>query len=324
LDVPLDDLADRVIELYWRQVVPFEGTKHRLYQSTGEKSGDRALILDEIAQLRSAPGKHVRHTPAVARKQAPTEYEQARRRIVGVLVRQPLHRLQKLTEKDTHGAFLYDDSWMHDRITKREIDKHGNKIRLHPGVATGLARLAGLLEPTIRIHWIEEVRTINPTINQKVPPIERYLFGADRVALDRAGSALKDAFSLWCFYCNKRAATAVDHVLPWSRLGLDSLANLVPVGEKCNGSKLDAVPAVEHVVAALCRDRGKLEEIADRLAWPTELSRVILAARGIYLSTPEQSPTWFSIGKSVPFELSALPDWIRRPKPDQEPECQSD
>ncbi|WP_306460695.1 hypothetical protein [Mycobacterium avium] len=45
LDVPLDNLADRVIELYWRQVVPFEGAKQRLYQSAGEKSGDRALIL---------------------------------------------------------------------------------------------------------------------------------------------------------------------------------------------------------------------------------------------------------------------------------------
>jgi hypothetical protein len=135
---------------------------------------------------------------------------------------------------------------------------------------------------------------------------------------------LRLGFVLLCFYCNKRAATAADHVLPWSRLGLDSLANLVPVCEQCNGSKLEAVPAVEHVVAALCRDRIKLEEIADRLHWPAELSRVILAARGIYLSTPEQSPTWLSIGKSVPFELSALPDWIRKPKPDQEPECQSD
>jgi len=139
LDVPLDELADRVIELYWRQVVPFESLKHRLYQSTGEKSGDRALILDEIAQLRSGPGKHVRRTPAVARKRARTEYENARSRIVHVLVRQPLHRLQKLTGKDEQSAFLYDDSWMHDRISKREIDKRGNKIQLKAGVATGLA-----------------------------------------------------------------------------------------------------------------------------------------------------------------------------------------
>ncbi|WP_081292864.1 HNH endonuclease [Mycobacterium colombiense] len=320
LDVPLDDLADRVIELYWRQVVPFEGDEHRLYQSSGEKSGDRALILDEIAQLRSSPGKQARHTPAVARKQAPTEYEQARARIVRVLVRQPLYRLQKLTGKGQHDAFLYDDSWMHDSVSKREIDKHRNQIQLEPGVANGLARLAGLLKPTLRIHWVQEVRALNPAINHKVPPVERYLFGADRVALARAGNALKDAFSHSCFYCSKRAATTVDHVLPWSRLGLDSLANLVPACDRCNGSKLDAVPAVEHVIAALCRDRSKLEEISDRLHWPAEFSRVALAARGIYLSTPEQSPTWFSIGKSVPFESSALPDWIRKPKPDPPPE----
>jgi hypothetical protein len=43
LDVPLDDLADRVIKLYWRQVMPFEGIQRRLYQSSGEKSGDRHL-----------------------------------------------------------------------------------------------------------------------------------------------------------------------------------------------------------------------------------------------------------------------------------------
>ncbi|GAB4906929.1 HNH endonuclease domain-containing protein [Mycobacterium avium subsp. hominissuis] len=320
IDVPLNDLADRIIEMYWRQVVPFEGTTHRLYQSTGEKSGDRALILDEITQLRGAPDKHPRRTPAMARQQVPMEYEQARGRIVRVLVRQPLYRLQKSSGTDNDDVFLYDDSWMNAKIGNREIGKHGNKIQLKPGVATGLARLAGLLKPTIRIHWAEAVRAINPTINQEVPPVERYLFGTDRVALARAGNALKDAFSKLCFYCNKRVATAVDHVLPWSRLGLDSLANLVPVCAPCNGSKLNAVPAVEHLVAALCRDRTKLEEIAARLHWPAEFSRVILAARGIYLSTPEQSPTWFSIGKSVPFEFSALPEWIRWPKPDQQTE----
>lgn len=314
IDVPLNDLADRVIELYWRQVAPFEGATHRLYQSTGEKSGDRALILDEITQLRTAPGRHPRPTPAIARREVPAEYEEARGRVIRVLVRQPLYRLQKLSGTGKDDTFLYDDSWMNAKVSNREITKHGNKIQLEPGVATGLARLAGLLKPTIRIHWVEAVRAINPAINQKVPPVERYLFGADRVALARAGNALKDAFSQLCFYCNKRAATAVDHVLPWARLGLDSLANLVPVCEPCNASKLDAVPAVEHVVAALCRDRSKLEEIADRLHWPAELSRVTLAARGIYLSTPEHSPTWFSIGKSVPFELSALPDWIRTPE----------
>jgi hypothetical protein len=84
LDVPLDDLADRVIELYWRQVKPFEGMQRRLYQSSGEKSGDRALILDEIAQLRSGPGQRILQTPSVARTLKTTHYEQVRNRIVRV------------------------------------------------------------------------------------------------------------------------------------------------------------------------------------------------------------------------------------------------
>ena len=48
LPVPIPDLAHRVLELYWRQVRPFEG--HDLRQSTGE----RERIPRAARALRSA------------------------------------------------------------------------------------------------------------------------------------------------------------------------------------------------------------------------------------------------------------------------------
>ena len=63
LQVPLPDLAHRVLETYWRQVRPFDG--HELRQSTQP----RARILIATNQLRAAagPGDRVCGSRASAR-----------------------------------------------------------------------------------------------------------------------------------------------------------------------------------------------------------------------------------------------------------------
>jgi hypothetical protein len=80
-----------------------------------------------------------------------------------------------------------------------------------------------------------------------------------------AGNALKKSFDAQCFYCAKRIAIDVDHVLPWSRTHIDSLANLVPACRTCNGDKSGLLPAPNHVEAALMRDHSKLHAIAENL-----------------------------------------------------------
>jgi hypothetical protein len=71
VEVPIDDLADRVIDQYWRQVQPFDGG-HPLRQAA-----ESARILDAVKGLRTAAeaDKHAGMLVTAARHSAPEEYE---------------------------------------------------------------------------------------------------------------------------------------------------------------------------------------------------------------------------------------------------------
>lgn len=320
LNVPLDDLADRVIELYWRQVLPLtvKGTKHALKQSTGEK----ARILSAVERLRADAKERLGATAKATDREMslryvklhlPEEYSLARREVRNVLVWRPLYRLQRLpvggSGKTVSDPFLYDDSWMRDKLSPHTIDEHG-VVQLHPGVAWGLARLSGLLEPVLQVLWVDEVRRMNPVVRDDVPDLPGHLFGVDRVSLDRPFAALKDEFGDKCFYCDKRHAVEVDHVLPWSRSRIDGLANLVQACRECNGNKRDSLPALEHVGNALGRGKARLEQIADTITWTADYDQVRSMGRGLYLSTPERSQTWLAVDHTKPLDNSNPPEWM--------------
>ena len=86
--VPIPDLAHRVLEIYWRQVRPFEGQELR--QSTQP----RARILVAASTFRNSAGRNASLEVAVLR--APAAYEAAIDEITLCLAQQPLHRLQRL------------------------------------------------------------------------------------------------------------------------------------------------------------------------------------------------------------------------------------
>ncbi|HEY5856812.1 MAG TPA: HNH endonuclease [Aldersonia sp.] len=303
LDVPVVELTDRVIEIYWPQVRPFGGM--RLRQST--QPGER--IPREVRRLRSAVGADDREmSVSVARMREPVVYNEVRREVVLTLCQQPLHRLQELPG-GAHDIFLYDDSWMHDKVGARVIAAHG-VIRLLPGVAAGLARLSGLLKPTLEILWVEDVRRMNRQLSENVPDIAGHLFGRNRIPLGPARLALAEAFGPGCFYCGRRLAAHVDHVLPWSRVGIDGLANLVLACARCNSSKSQLLPAVEHTTRALDRDQATLVQIATGIEWPYQYERTVAAARGLYLSTPPNSPTWRGVDQFTRLDLAFPPPWI--------------
>lgn len=307
LDVPLHELAHRVMEVYWRQVLPFEGRELR--QSTQPA----ARILRAVRDLRADSGADRSGLSLdVAMLRSPAAYTSALAEVTVTLVQQPLHRLQKLPGGAAE-PFLYDDRWMHDHVSARTIEQHGGVVTLFPGVAAGLARLSGLLKPTLEILWVEDVRRMNRHLTADVPDVAGHLFGRDRVSLAPARAAFKEAFGPTCFYCGARLAAdnPVDHVLPRSRIGIDGLANLVLACGRCNGSKLHALPAVDLVDRALARDRLVLEEIADRIAWPTQYDRVLAAARGLYRGQPAGTPTWAGPGRSSYLSLDAAPAWLR-------------
>ena len=177
LQVPLPDLAHRVLETYWRQVRPFDG--HELRQSTQP----RARILIATNQLRAAAGRATGSVD-IARLRAPAAYQSAIDEITLCLAQQPLHRLQKLPGSSASDPFLYDDAFLHDHVARSTLRAHGDAIELKPGVAHGLARLAGLLKPALEIMWVEDVRRMNKFLDAEVPDVAGHLFGRERIGAD--------------------------------------------------------------------------------------------------------------------------------------------
>ena len=279
----------------------------------------RAAPVDAAA--RTNPGRHQRLTRCgradkrVSRHGARSARPRHTRRTIDeitlCLAQQPLHRLQKLPGSSTSDPFLYDDSFLHDHVSRSTLRAHGDAIELKPGVAHGLARLAGLLKPALEIMWVEDVRRMNKFLDAEVPDVAGHLFGRERTALAVVREPFKEAFGPHCFYCGTHlpANNPIDHVLPWSLVGIDGLANLVLACARCNGDKSGALPAVTIVDRVLERDREVLEEIASELQWPTQHDRVVAAARGIYRGQPAGVPTWSGYKQSERLDISFPPWW---------------
>ena len=307
LTVPIPDLARRVLEIYWRQVRPFDG--HELRQSTQSQ----ARILLAANALRAAADGDARGVSVdIAALRAPAAYTAAIDEITMCLAQQPLHRLQRLPGSEKSDCFLYDDSHLHDQVSRSTLRSHGDAIVLKPGVAQGLARLAGLLKPALEIMWVDDVRRMNKFLHAAVPDVAGHLFGRERTALNLVREPFKDAFGPHCFYCGMRlpANNPIDHVLPWSLVGIDGLANLVLACARCNGDKSGALPAIGIMDRVLDRDQQVLEDIASAIQWPTQRPRVVAAARGIYRGQPPDVPTWSGYRHTVRLDISFPPSWL--------------
>ncbi|RRR39954.1 hypothetical protein EHH44_21200 [Mycolicibacter terrae] len=116
-----------------------------------------------------------------------------------------------------------------------------------------------------------------------------------------------------CFYCDTalQPDNPIDHVLPWSLVGIDGLANLVLACPRCNGDKRHALPSLQIVDRALGRDRGALEQIAADISWPTQYERVVAAARGLYRGQAPGVPTWSGYHQSTRLDISHPQWWFR-------------
>ena len=171
LAIPISRLAERVLETYWRQVAPLHGFG-RLRQS----SQPRARVLQAVQDLRAeAASSHI-SSPGLARDRLPVAYGRAVDDITLTLAQQPLHRLQRVTGAAAGPTFLYDDSWLNDHVSWRTINEHDGVIILYAGVAAGLARLSGLLKPTLELLWVQDVVKLNSGLVEEGQDVAGHLF----------------------------------------------------------------------------------------------------------------------------------------------------
>lgn len=245
LDLRLDTIADKFLELYWPQVAPYKGGEQAgiLVQSNGRQAATVRLLHD----IRSRYG-------TLPKARASQEWPFAIRKTVALLKEMPLWRLQILRRQQVN--FLY-------------VAGPAVSIQLRPGVMYNLRRFHGLLQQLCRNAWISHIRA-NP---QNVPIIgeasdlEQVLFGSDRACLAVARPVLREIQSDTCFYCQcpLRNAGEVDHFIPWARYPRDLGHNFVLAHKSCNMDKRDLLAATPHLARWRTRNAVHSTILTDEL-----------------------------------------------------------
>jgi hypothetical protein len=223
--IRLEDLAERFLEMYWRQVAPFRG-RAALLQSVGRQ----AAIVTRIAVIRGKFGK------LSEAKRAP-EWRMLVAKTRAVLLEMPLWRLQRVGAEVLE--FLYPNRLVDDGVL------------LNPGVAACFSIHFQLIQALVQSAWLRFIQRLpsNQELIGQGGDLAQFLFGADRSVLMAIGQELSALQNDRCFFCDGRmhGKGHVDHFIPWVRYQRDLGHNFVVAHVGCNGAKRDRLAALPHL-----------------------------------------------------------------------------
>ena len=227
------EIAEKFIQLYWRQVIPFPAMKGEggvLFQNTDRQAAIINRITIDHSQtaggLMSLMGNRA-------------EYRKLVTDVAGTVRDMPLWRLQRIGNQ--MDDFLYENTGK------------GGQITLRPGVAYCMRQFHGQIIAMVQGVWVQWMRKIrkNQQLLGQSTDLADFLFGSERNALSSYLPVLQETQGNSCFYCRQeiKGAGEVDHFIPWSRYPVDLGHNFVLAHKSCNGSKgnvLADVPHLEH------------------------------------------------------------------------------
>jgi hypothetical protein len=221
LTLPVPAIAEKFIEVYWRQSVPYVADEAGtggvlLHQNKGTQA--KAVLL--LAQFRA----HASTLPAARRSR---HWATLVRRFARLLGAMPLWKLQRIGHE--YVEFLYRRGPQPDEIT------------LLPGVASHLRQRAPLIRRLAQTEWLAFLlaRSQNRPVLGNAVGLSEFMFGNERAALGlRLAKPLASLQDDKCFYCRERAsAPVVDHFIPWSLYPRDLAHNFVAAHAACNSRK---------------------------------------------------------------------------------------
>ncbi|MGA2188471.1 MAG: HNH endonuclease domain-containing protein [Steroidobacteraceae bacterium] len=285
LDLSIRSIAERFIELYWRQSAPYgSGVADGDYNTLLQNTGQQAAVISIVGTLRAQFGA------LMAAKQSPA-WRKAVSETVSLIQTMPLWRLQQLRSETLD--FLYANS---------SVD--GN-IRLKRGVAANLRRFHGMIIRMAQSEWLHFIERLpgNAQLLGATSDLSQFLFGAERTVLLRMAEPLAEVQSGLCLYCQRRvAAGEIDHFIPWSRYPRDLAHNLVLAHQECNREKSDLLASESHLDRWVQRNRScgaAIAEAARDLNIIVDLPTVLSVARWAYSHGADlQAAAWVS-GDSV-------------------------
>ena len=212
-------IAEKYVELYWRQVLPWvhsgSGRSGTLHQATG----DAAAILNLIRDAHQ-----LFHGSLWRLRSDKVAWKRLLHKVGRVIAGMPLWKLQTVGRQRLD--FLYPN-----------LGK-GNRIELRGEAVYCLRRFRGLIGDMTETAWARFVRRLprNDALIGEGPDLRDFLFGTDRSALATVRDLLREVDGNRCFYCGGviRGELAVDHFVPWARYPLDLGHNYVLADTRCD------------------------------------------------------------------------------------------
>jgi len=263
LRIELDELADRFITLYWRQVAPFGGET-----MLAQNAGRQASIINKIAAFKA-------RAPTLSVARGHKRWSQLVREVGRLLDQMPLWKLQLVGKERLD--FLYEE---------RLVDRG---IVLRPGVAACFCAQFGVVQALVQTAWLSFVQRLplNRPILGSMTDLADFLFGCERSGLRLIAEGLLDLQKRRCFYCGGaiRDAGAVDHFIPWSRYPLDLGHNFVLAHAACNNDKRDMLAASAHLerwVQRIDSEAATLGEVFDAARFPFDADASLSVAEWAY------------------------------------------
>jgi hypothetical protein len=285
LEIDTDKIAEKFIEYYWRQTLPFLGSV-----VLRQNAGKPPVVVSLLLQIRKKYGE----SRAVAQRDS-AAWDTLVRQVANNIRTMPLRYLQNVGRKSI--AFLYD-------LPQGTAPK---TITLYPGVAFCFRQFHGLIAELVQAGWSKWVRQQNLAMIGESADIHEFLFGARRSALLLLQEPLRDLQRNLCFYCRKPLKqTDVDHFVPWALYPLDLGHNFVLAHRECNSAKRDLLACEEHLSAWVERNRSYGDELGkqfERLGVVHNLSSTTRIAHWAYSSASISSAlTWRAKEALVPLQ----------------------
>ena len=159
LRIELDELAERFITLYWRQVAPFGGP-NMLAQNTGRQ----ASLVNKIAAFKA-------NAPTIASARRHARWTRLVKDTGRVLDEMPFWKLQLVGQERLD--FLYED-WLID-----------GGIVLRPGIAVCFRSQFNIGKALVQTAWLAFVQQLplNRPVLGSSTDLAEFLFGAERSGL---------------------------------------------------------------------------------------------------------------------------------------------
>lgn len=229
--ITLDQIAEKIIEMYWHHSLPYNTTKAGVGVLL-QNNRKQITVLNYLIALR----KMDIHTISSVKKS--NGWVGLIRKTKSVIKRQPLILLQKLQGEEE--CFLYSHVF------------EGDNVVLNEGVVFCFKKYYDLVTKLIKGEWLNKIRKISD--NRDLlgdADLESFLFKQDRASLQKVQVVLLKIQKEKCFYCGNKFRSnergEVDHFIPWSRYSKDLGHNFVLAHASCNKRKSDNLVVKLHL-----------------------------------------------------------------------------